>query len=97
MPVVLPILAVVALGCCCGLALRRLSVNRLMSAFGGAIIATVLWVGGLYVLFWLTAPNELGAPLFGPIVAAFITALVSAGAAVCVSGQRGDKSTATTK
>jgi len=41
-------------------------------------ISTFLWVGGIFLLFWWSAPNELGKPLFLPILFAFLTALIPA-------------------
>ena len=84
MSTVLPILIIVALGGCAGLLVQKWTSNRWISAFGGAGIATALWTGGVYLLLWVSAPNELGPPLFEPILSTFLTALASATVAVWV-------------
>ena len=42
------------------------------------IAATALWIGGCYLLFVLTAPDELGPPLLVPVVLTLATALIGA-------------------
>ena len=89
MSTVLPILIIVALGGCSGLLVQKWTSNKWSSAFGGAGIATALWAGGVYMMLWITAPNELGPPLFEPVLLTFLTALASATVAVWVFHKKG--------
>ncbi len=43
-----------------------------------AFLATILWGGGCYLLFALTAPNELGPLQWGPVLLTAAIALVGA-------------------
>jgi hypothetical protein len=76
MSVILPILIVVSPGAIATLICHRMGFNHLLAAPLGAFTATVLWAAGVYALLFLTAPNELGAPLLGPVLSTFITALI---------------------
>lgn len=84
MNVVLPILIIAALGCCSGLLVKRWVSSRWKSAFGGAGIATTVWVGGIYIWFWLFAPNESIRIHLGGVSLTFLIALASAAVAVWV-------------
>ncbi len=42
------------------------------------LAATLLWGGGCYLLFALTAPNEMGPPLLIPVIWTVVTAFVGA-------------------
>lgn len=72
----LPILIIVSLGAMATMICHRNGLNNLLAAPVGAFTATVLWGAGVYALFFLTAPNELGAPLLGPMLSTFVTALM---------------------
>ena len=77
MNTVLPIVIILILGCCSSLLIQRRLSSKWKSALVGAGIATLVWGGGVYLLLWLTAPNELGPPLFAPVLFTFLTALAS--------------------
>ena len=86
---ILPIGIIVLLGGCCGLFVRRWISNNWISTLCGAGIATVLWVSGVYLMFWFTAPAEgTGLPLFTPILLTFLTALASAAATLWFTAKR---------
>ncbi len=78
MNTVFPILIILILGGCSSLLIQRWISNMWLGIVAAAGIATLLWVGAVYVLLWLTAPGELGPPLFAPVLYAFLTALTSA-------------------
>ncbi len=42
------------------------------------LAATLLWGGGCYLLFALTAPNEMGPPLLMPVISTVVTAFLGA-------------------
>ena len=74
----LPILIIIALGALCGAISHRLA-SRLWTAVPIATgVATLLWVAGVYLLLFLTAPNELCPPLPLPFLLTFATAFVPA-------------------
>ncbi len=84
----MPIPTIVALGCCSGLLVKRWISGKWKSAFVGAGIATIVWVGGLYNLFWFTAGSELGPPLLGLALVAYLVALPSAAVAIWIFANR---------
>jgi hypothetical protein len=89
MNTVLPIFFILALGCCSSLLMYRWLSNKWLSAFGGAGIATLFFVGGVYIMLWLMAPNELSPPLLAPILAIYFTALTSSGVAMGLTKRNG--------
>ena len=44
----------------------------------GTITGTLLWIGGCYLLFVLTAPSEVGPPLVEPVLLTLAIALAGA-------------------
>ncbi len=78
-------LIVLVLGLAIG-ALFHINCRRFWLASAVATVgATVIWGGGCYLLFVLTAPSELGRPELIPVLLTAVTALVGvlvAGAAV---------------
>ena len=78
MKTIFPIMMILGLGAGAGLMVhctgRRLWIMSLLAAS----IATVAWGGCIYLLFWLTAPSEMGPSLLLPILLTFLTALVPA-------------------
>ena len=48
-----------------------------------AAVGSVLWVGGCYVLFAFTDPDDLGPPLLVPVLLTMATALTGAIVAGC--------------
>jgi hypothetical protein len=78
MSTVLPLTIIVALGALAGLFCHRKSSRFWAASSVAAAIATGLWVLGVYLVLWLSAPNELGPPLLGPILLTFVMALVPA-------------------
>ena len=84
MNTIFPIFLILTLGCCSSLIMHRLRLNKWICAFAGAAIATILWGAGVHVLLLLTAPNELGPPLFVPMLLTYLTALISATITICL-------------
>ncbi len=82
MNAVLPITIILVLGCCSSLLTHRRVPSPWLSALVGAGIATLVWGGGVYVLLWVTASEELGPPLPAPLLLTFLTALASSIAAM---------------
>jgi len=78
MNTILPLAIIAALGFFSSLLTQRWAVHKWSGIFIAAAIATVLWGAGCYTLFWLTAPNELGPPLPGPIFLTYLLALAAA-------------------
>jgi hypothetical protein len=74
----LPLAIIVGLGALAGLVCHRRSARFWAASLVAAGIAAILWGLGVYLLLWLTAPNELGPPLLGPVLFTFLTALVPA-------------------
>jgi hypothetical protein len=70
-------LIVLALGLILGIVFHNLWRFWIGSAFA-VLAATILWVGGSYVLFVLTAPGELGSPALRPILLTIATAFAGA-------------------
>ena len=87
MPMIVPIGMIVILGGCGSLVLRRWIGNPWRRAVAGAAGATACWVGGCYLLFLFTGPDELGMPLVAPVIQTFLTALIPALAVVWVGDQ----------
>jgi hypothetical protein len=58
--------------------MNRLKLNKWICVFVGAVVATIIWGIGLNVLFLLKAPNEMGPPLFVPVLLTYLTALLGA-------------------
>lgn len=89
MNIILPIGIILVLGCCSSLIVRRWITNNWTSTLCGAGIATVLWVLGVYIMFWFTDPAEgTGLPFFTPILLTFLTALASAAATLWLIAKR---------
>ena len=79
MNTVLPISIILGLGGLAGLILHRRGRSPWITSVIAAVIATLAWVGGVYLLFWVTvAPNEIGPPLLEPVLLTFGTAFVPA-------------------
>lgn len=76
MSTVSPIVAILALGALSGLAVSRLRWPLLARSAAAAALATAVWVAGVCLLFYATAPSELGPLMLGPITMAFFVALV---------------------
>jgi hypothetical protein len=88
MSAILPILLIFILGSCASLIVHRCVLNRCICVLAGAGIATVLWIGGVYILLWLVAPNELGPPLLTPVLLTFLTASAAAAVAMCLATRK---------
>jgi hypothetical protein len=78
---------VVALGLIAGAVLCPPPGRPLPRIVLAAVLASLAWIAGVYVLLALTAPHELGPPLAGPLVAIVLSAL--AGAALGARLRRG--------
>lgn len=81
MQTVAPVLMIVGLGGVAGLVGHRRWPYFWRVTTVAALVATVAWVIGVYLLLVLTAPGELGPPLLEPIVMTFVTAYIGALAA----------------
>jgi hypothetical protein len=68
MNTVVPVMIVVVLGGLAGAALHRVRTHLLVVTVLATVLAAVVWVAGVYLLLWLTAPNELGPPMVRPIL-----------------------------
>lgn len=89
MNAILPILIVSALGVAATVICYCNGFRYWRAVLLGAIAATVLWTGCAYVLLWLTAPNELGPLLVGPIGKAFATAFAAGTLAIWIRKKAG--------
>ena len=78
MNTVLPTMIIIVLGSFLGLAQHRLRWLLLFRSGAAALLATLVWVCGTYLLMWINAPDELGPPLAEPILVTFFVALVPA-------------------
>ena len=72
---------VLVLGAMVGIPLHRISRHFWMTSAGAALVATMLWGAGCYLLFALSAPNEMGLPLVMPVLLTLGTAFIGAAAA----------------
>ncbi len=69
------VLIVLVLGLSVGVLLHIKCPRFWLASVLATLGATVLWGGGCYLLFALTAPNESGPPQLIPILLTMVTAL----------------------
>ena len=67
---------ILGLGAVAGYFCHRYSPRFWPATISAAGIATVLWVGAIYIHFFAVAPSELGPPLLGPVVQVYLIATV---------------------
>jgi hypothetical protein len=68
MNTVVPILILTGLAGLAGFVCHRSVPRFWLATLLATFVAGVVWASGVYVLLWLTAPNELGPPLLRPIL-----------------------------
>jgi hypothetical protein len=68
MNTVMPVLIILALGGCSTAFLQRWISNKWIVILSGAVVGALLWILGVYIMLLLTAPNELGPPVFSSIL-----------------------------
>lgn len=78
-------LIVLALAVLIGVVVHRLWQRFWAASAAATVLGSLLWVGGCYLLFFLTAPGELGRPAVVPILLTLATTFagsIAAGGAV---------------
>lgn len=65
-------------GALAGWGCHRIWAGFWAASTAAAALATTVWIAGILILFWITAPNELGSLLPGPIFLTFLATLGSA-------------------
>ncbi len=78
MNTVLPIFILLCIGVVGYFICYKFIHTNILLIVSSAVLTTILWIVGVYLLLLITAPNELGPPLLKQILQIYITALLPA-------------------
>ena len=78
MNTVFPIMIIVTLGAAAGAVFHHRSSHFWLASLRAGLAAGIVWVAGVYLLLWLTAPNELVPPLPTLLLETYMTAFLPA-------------------
>ena len=78
MHTIFPVVVLVAIGAAAGAVFHLRWPRFWLASLGAGLAASIIWVAGTFLLFWLAAPSELGPPLPEQLAKIFLTAFVTA-------------------